>query len=440
MKAPLWIVLSLVLRAAALHATEVEVAGPTTITPANTFAHYNTTGITIGSYLYLYQQGAGDISDTTCPNGDKIIAYRALITAGVPGAFQRVGRISPCAQSPACTGTCSPWPAASYGPGQIFQATIGGVTKYHLLADASNTADFHNVWHGESTDGINWSWTISDTSQNMPQTETVQESAGLPGGDVVSHTIVSTVASNAFLHSDSFVLLNPIMLPVSSANNADWWGFVNTGNGPTALKIAWSTGSPVVSVLTGTSPSWTYTTVTNGDMTGVSPVILAAGANVKTLLQEPPASGNYQLWGSAPVNVPAYASSVGCTTTTNATCSIGGGCPTGDGSHVANGFTGSAFLWNTGPAGTSTTCTNCSSGFFWWPVTSSSFGGTNGVYSMVRSLPSGYEVSRLFPFRWNSPTGNRYLFSATNDNHICNEFLFSGFFKMYVVRTTVADQ
>src|SRR5262245_59434962 len=93
--------LALALFAAPLLATEVEIAGPTTIPPANAFSHYNTTGATITSgsttYLYLYHQGAGDIQDTTCPaGGDKIIAYRAPITNGALGSFVRVGRISPC--------------------------------------------------------------------------------------------------------------------------------------------------------------------------------------------------------------------------------------------------------------------------------------------------------------------------------------------------------
>ncbi len=441
----LWLTLATIsLQNPSLRATEVEIAGPTQITPPNAFSHYNTTGATIGSYLYLYQQGDGDFANSTCTmGGDKIIAYRALITNGVPGAFERVGRISPCVKSPACvdnpntpTNECNPWPAASYGPGQIFQATVNGVTKWHLLADVSNTADFHNVWHAESTDGINWTWSISG-SLNGSQTESnIQERAGLPGGDVVAHTIVSNWSADPFLKADSFTLLNPILRSFDGSNNSEWWGFFNFGGGVSALRVAWSTGSPVVSVLTSISP-WTYTPVANGNMTGLNPYTLYPGANVKTLLLEP-VSGQYQLWGSIPASG-TYGANVDCNTNTTATCTNPGGCLTGDGSTVANGFTGRPFWWNTGPPG-DVTCPSCgANGIAWWAVTRTSFGAANALFSQVRKMPSGYEVARLFPFRWNSPTGNRYLFSATNDNHICNEFLFSSFYKMYVAQTTVAN-
>ncbi len=76
-------------------ATEVETTAATRITPSNAFALYNTTGITIGNYLYIYVQGGGQPGeDASCnPSGDKIIAYRATIANGVPGAFERVKTI-----------------------------------------------------------------------------------------------------------------------------------------------------------------------------------------------------------------------------------------------------------------------------------------------------------------------------------------------------------
>lgn len=437
--------LALALCAAPLSATEVETAGPVTVTPPNAFTHYNTTGATIvsaaGTHLYLYHQGGGDIPDTTCPaGGDKIIAYRAPITNGVLGTFVRVGRISPCVKSPTCVddpetkvNECDPWPAASYGPGQVFQATVNGVTKWHLLADVSNTSSFHNVWHAESTDGFNWIWDIAG-SLNGSQTESnIQERAGFPNGDVVAHTITSIWSPNPFLRADNFTLLNPILRSFDGSNNSEWWGFLNVGGGVTALRIAWATGSPVASLLTSTSPSWTYTPVTGGNLTGLTPAILYPAANVKTLVLE---AGQYRLWGAIPEGT--YGSNVNCNTGTNITCTLPQGCLTGDGTTVANGASGNPFLLNTGPKGTGS-CSSCRSGFAWWPVTRTSFGATQSVQSQTptHSLPSGYEVARLFPFRWNSTNGDRYLFSATNDNHICNEFLFSSFFRMYVVRTTL---
>lgn len=439
MRLRLWMSVCIFLTAlAAAHASEVEVAGPMLITPANAFSHYNTTGVTIGSYLYLYQQGGGDIADTTCPAGDKIIAYRAPITSGVPGAFERVGRISPCVKSPACTptatDTCNPWPNASYGPGQIFQATVNGVTMWHLLADVSNTRDFHNVWHAVSSDGIDWTWDISG-SLNTSKTESIRESPGQPGGDVVKHKIVSNWSANPFLKSDSFGLLNPILTAVDGSNNAEWWGFFNLVGGVGALRVGWSTGAPAVSVLTNSTPPWTP--VSNGNLTGINPRVLYP-ANVKTLLLDP-TSGQYQLWGS--VAAGTYGSNVDCATGNSATCSFQPNCPTGDGSTVAFGGMGRPFWLNTGPQG-DVPCPTCQgAGLAWWPVThaTENLPPINTVFSQVRSMPSGYEVARLFPFRWNSPTGNRYLFSATNDAHICTELLFSSFYKMYVTETTLAN-
>jgi hypothetical protein len=96
------------------------------------------------------------------------------------------------------------------------------------------------------------------------------------------------------------------------------------------------------------------------------------------------------------------------------------------------------FLRNTGVAGDS--IQGSGSGFLWWPVNRFSFGADNRVSSLTRFLPSGWEFARMFPFRWNSPTGRRFLFSATNDDNICTQFLFGGFYKMYVVKTEVAYQ
>lgn len=424
-------------------ATEVEASGaaPIVVTPTNA-TFYNTTGITIGSYLYVYHQGDDGVEgggDPNCYNsgGDRIIAYRALITSGVPGTFQRVGRISPAVKAPTKS---SFWPAnctppAFYGPGQVFQATVNGLTKYHLLADVSDARIFKNVWRAESTDGVNWTWYISGAA-NANKTETLTRS-----DTGASYQLTSIWSAQPFFQTTSSVgLLNPILRSEAPAtNNATWWGFFNFWDGVGkvgAMKVEWGTGSPVIKVVTSSSPSWTYSTLTGGNLT-VVPSALIHDSNVKSLHQE---GSQFQLWGSARLGT--YGSNVSCNTNTSLQCTQPGGCKTGDGSAVAYLATARPFWMNTGPAG-DVTCTaaSCpSSGVAWWPVTSTTLGARNPIFSAVRSMPSGYGEARTFPFRWNSPTGNRYLFSATNDNNICTRFLFSPFQLMYVVRTTLVNQ
>jgi len=448
-KASLFSLAVLLFAFTALAGTEVETTGAVRISPPNVFAAYNTTGITIGNYLYIYNQGGGQPGeDASCGSGsgDKITAYRALITNGVPGAFERVGRISPCVFSPTTDPPRGSNPPASYGPGQIFQATLGGVTKYHLLADVSDTISFYNVWRAESADGINWKWYISqdiNNSQFNGVRETIHDSA-----DVVTHTIDIVVQPQSFIHATSVFMLNPILLSTRAlTNNAQWWGFFNFWNGTGEageLLVDWdSTGTvPTVSVVSNVSGgSYTFTPLPqNGGAGGSStlnfvPYAFRTNVNVKSLLYDPTVAA-YQLWGSASLGT--YDANVGCDTTQRLVCNTPGGCATGDGSGCPYGQSCNVFLRNTGAAGE--VIQGNGSGFLWWGVTRFSFGGDNGVYSQTRYLPSGYELARIFPFRWDSPTGRRYLFSATNDTNICSQFLFSGFYKMYVVQTEVAYQ
>lgn len=438
---------ALVLCANAALAGEVETTGATRVTPTNGFALYNTTGITIGSYLYVYHQGAaGAGEDGSCNyNSDKIIAYRALITNGVPGAFQRVGRISPCVFSPTQSTAHPDYPniRVSMGPGQIFKATIGGVTKYHLLADASDTIAFFNVWRGESADGINWKWYVSDAGKNLPYNgtqETIHDSA-----DVVTHTIDIVVQAESFIHSTQAAMLNPILLSTSpTSNNAQWWGFFNFWDGVSKvgqMSVDWDmSNNPTVKMVTNPGPPYTWTTLTSTGGAGGSallnftPHAFKTNANAKSLLYDATYGGN-QLWASSG-NVGTYGSYVSCDTMKTLTCTSPGGCATGDGSGCPYGATCNVFLRNTGPYGD--VISGNGSGFMWWGVTPTTFGGDNVAYSYARNLPSGYSEARLFPFRWNSPTGKRYLFSATNDDNICNEFLFSPYYKMYVVMNEIA--
>jgi len=441
-----WLLLSLLAAPAALALTEVEKsASLTRVTPTNAFSFYNTTGITIGNYLYTYHQGGGAASeDVSCTPGDKIIAYRAPITNGVPGTFERVGRISPCVKSPTTDSRHPdhPNPPASYGPGQIFRATLGGVTKYHLMADVSDTLNFFNVWRAESPDGINWKWYISDEINNQQfhgKRETIRDLA-----DVVTHTIDIVVQAESFIHSNGTVLLNPILLSTGGGtNNAQWWGFFNFWSGTSAIgqmSVDWdSTGTvPTVKMLTNVSGStYTWRTLTSTGGAGGSALLDFAPwahripANAKSLINDA-ATGVYQLWAGTD-RLGTYGANVNCNTTTTRLCTTAGGCATGDGSGCPQGATCNVFLRNTGSPGE--VMSGVGSGFVWYPVTRFTFGADNVVYSRTRALPSGYAEARMFPFRWNSPTGRRYLFSATNDANICTQFLFSPYLKMYVVRT-----
>src|SRR5204863_2077619 len=131
------------------------------------------------------------------PNSDMIIAFRAPITNGVPGDFERVGRISPCVNAPVTDPAhpAHPNPPASFGPGQIFRAR----SKYHLLADVSETINFFNVWRAESPDGINWKWFISDAINNQQfngRHEVIRDRS-----DAVEHTIDVVVQPRSFIHS-----------------------------------------------------------------------------------------------------------------------------------------------------------------------------------------------------------------------------------------------
>lgn len=435
---------------AALGSNEVEQTAPVRITPNNGFAFYQTTGITIGNYLYVYHQGGGGPGeDNSCAaGGDKIIAYRALLTNGVPGTFQRVGRVSPCVFSPVTNPAHPqhPNPPASYEPGQIFRATVGGVTKYHMLADVSETISFYNVWRGETLDGINWKWWISDDINNQQfngRREVIKDAV-----DVLQHTIDIVVQPESFIHTNTIFMLTPILLSTNGGvNNAQWWGFFNfwsNGFKVGQMSIDWdAAGTPTVKMVTnvsGTTYTWRTLTPTGGPagsfLVDFVPWTFRTNINARTLINDTTTGSGFQLWAHSN-NFGGYGTNVGCDTTRALTCTQSGGCLTGDGSGCPQGMTCNVFLRNTGDAGE--VMSGGGSGFVWWSVSRFSFGAAdNVVYSHTRALPSGYEVARLYPFRWNSPTGRRYLFSTTNDANICSEFLFSPFYKMYIVKTELA--
>src|SRR5215210_1076599 len=155
--------------------TEIETGA---VTQALQGLYYNPTGIVIGNYLYLYAQGINPECQTALgkQQGDVIDAFRAPLQAdGTPGTFIKIGRISPCVVFPT-----NPSILASFGPGQIFKATWKGVTAYHLLADMSDFSNFHEIWHGWTTNGLNWTWEVTGQS-NCPAGSTCPDPV-VPGG------------------------------------------------------------------------------------------------------------------------------------------------------------------------------------------------------------------------------------------------------------------
>lgn len=444
------------------------------VTPTGS-TYYNPTGIRIGNYLYMYMQGSDltvePVPPIHCDNdyyGDTIIAYRAPIdpATGDVGALVRLGRISPSVYSPT-NGNPTLWnslncpngnPPASYGPGQVFESTLNGVISYHLVADASDVFLFRNVWRAISSDGINWTWYVSgDANPASGGAETLTRTDG--GG---SYTI-TWVKSAPLLKSDhaTLRLTNPIFLgEVKKTGSGVWTGFMNyfhdnqVGEKVAALKIEWSTSgppTPTVKVVTSTSPSWQYTTLANGTFTngGPSPAVLLNNHSIKTYTQT---DRGLEAWGWTP-ELGTYGQNVSCaagwTTESLLTCTSPVGCATGDNIHLNQDQTKRPFWMNTGPAGDSA-CTagqwGCwGSGFLVWPVGS---GGVlnpaagQAVYSEVRPLPAGYMHGRMYPFRidisgTNRDSLRRYLFSVTNDQQVCSEFLYSVYYLMYLVKTEV---
>ncbi|HXO42171.1 MAG TPA: hypothetical protein VN999_12015 [Thermoanaerobaculia bacterium] len=457
---------------AAFAATEVETTALANIVPITPTIgdQYNTTGITIGNWLYIYNEGNGRTpfdgppytwEDASCPDGhDKIIAWRAPITNGVPGALQRIGRISPCVYSPVPAPN-DPNPHVAMGPGQVFSATVGGVQKYFLLADASDANTFHNIWRGESTNGSDWTWYISadiNNSQFNGRRETIQEQT-----DTLQHFVTTIVQPYSFIHSDSGYLLDPILVSLDGSNNGQWWGFLNTyscnanscGSNFGEMVVNFdSQGNPSVRILTSAAP-YTFTTLTSTGGPGgsflfnVNPVLFHSDVNVKALLYDP-TYGGYQLWGSNEgYSAPGlYGVAVNCNTSASLVCQNPSGCATGDGSGCPYNTRCNVFTLNTGTPGTSTDPTIYAnklekSTFIWFPVTRFSFGADNFIAgsSGGRYFPSGYGGSREYPFRWNSPTGRRYVLSTTSDTAVCSRFLTFGVGgAAYIAQTEVALQ
>jgi hypothetical protein len=229
------------------------------------------------------------------------------------------------------------------------------------------------------------------------------------------------------------------------------------------MQVTWSNGTPTISVLTGATPSGPYTAVANRSL---GPTLydqmtrLIYDRGVKSLLFDT-ATNSYQLWADAP-EPGIFGSYVGCNKATTATVSCSPsscqvqlpngtqvpGCSLiGDRTDSAcNSLTpppGCKCLpqgFNAAPFSYNTYGQTVGSSFRWWTVTPTSISGENGVYSQTRYLPSGYDNARIYPFRWNSASGKRYLFSSTNDRNICSQFLWSSLAGQQIVGSTVVNQ
>lgn len=463
---------------AARAAIELEVAAPTIVTPANELA-YNTAGISIGSSLFIYTQS---IDYEQCPNnGDAIVAYRFPLNASgdpVNAAGQivtptRIGRISPCVDAPEGPTPGLPGYRASFGPGQVFKAKVGGQTAYHLLVDASNWVQFWEIWHGWTTDGINWTWQTHTPSVTTTSQECFPNPSNCAGA---TRKITRVPVAQPFLRLDSGFtwgfLLNPVMLSASeTTNDAAWWGYLKFLVGrpeggiafaSTRMTVTWSGGSPTISVLTGPTAAGPYTVVPSRSM---SPALydqmtrLIYDRSVKSLLWDA-ATATYQLWAHA-AEPGIFGSYVGCNTSATATVSCASNCQiqlsgggTAAGCKLIGDRTDSACNSLTPPPGCpclpvgftaapfpyNSYGQSRGSGFRWWTVTQSSTSGEGGVYSQTRYLPSGYENARVDPFRWNSASGKRYLFSSTNDRNMCTAFLWSSAAGQQIVATRVVNQ
>jgi hypothetical protein len=416
--------------------TEVEVGAVTQALPG---LYYNPTGIVIGNHLYIYAQGINPECQTALgkQQGDVIDAFRAPLQAdGTPGTFVKIGRISPCAVFPP-----NPNILASFGPGQIFKATWKGVTAYHLLADMSDFFNFHEIWHGWTTNGLNWTWEVTGQS-NCPAGSTCPDPV-TPGG-TPSRTITWQGVSRPIISIDPSLgrlIVNPVMLATQAGtNNAEWWGYLKFWDGQfntTGIRITFdAAGTPRLHLLASTTPSFTYTgPIPNNRITSASQLLhLIPNFNAKSLLFDSQ-SGVYQLWGGSVVSG-IYEQWVNCapgfTTNSVITCQPGNsfGCPSGKclifGVCQPVGTQAVAFDSNTSQL-------QAGSGLYWYAATRFSLGPKQVVGSHSRFMPSGYVGARDFPFRWNAANGKRFLFSATHDNAVCSRFAATP----YVVKSEV---
>ena len=184
--------------------------------------------------------------------------------------------------------------------------------------------------------------------------------------------------------------------------------------------------------------SWNFTTLTDGNVDFIPHAFIQQG-DVKSLFYDPDTS-TYQLWGKLQARWPWSNVNVNCDTShvllcTNTTpCPAGGtGCLTNFGqtcvptNSMANVYEANTMVNGEG------------SDFTFWQVPGvNAFDGVEHVVrSNARYIPTGYVIGRSYPARWNATDGTRYLFSVTNDENVCSEWLYNPFYKSYVVMTEV---
>lgn len=447
--------LSLILLCSSVHAeTYTETSAPNKIGPSTPATLYNGGGIQIGNELFIYMQG-GDgqqgVSDPDCLDygGDHVIAYKAPIVNGdIGGPFERVGRVTPFLRSPTRDPDLWPeeceHPPAAYGPGQIFQATVGGETKYHWIVDVSDVLIFNTVWRAESTDGVNWTWYVSGPNTSGTETLTRSDTGASYDLDYIHQ-------EEPFLRTDegrSFALLNAVVVSTESplVNNAEWWGYLNffksgmAGTAATVIKVDWSTGSPVVSRITHSSvktPNWEFVELPNGNFVE-SPLPVVARKMLAKSLTYRPSTDTYELWGHA--NIGTCGFDVTCNTENVLTWNGTDPFTTVDGTNLQPGDSGRPFWLMVSPQGDIADCSSDAferSAIVWYPTTKESIGLRQLLHTDYRHNPSGYRTGMNYGFRWESPGGDDYIFTGTNDDNVCDKWLFAHFADMYTTYSRI---
>lgn len=393
------IVISVLLLSASASAQSVETAGTTAngqiIVGADQFTpgdlksgtYYNPSGLVVGSRFYLYVQG-GQFNSATAPwkpcVGDKILLFstpntsaglRSRFTPGSTGTNGSKARISPCETDTGNGSDGNPTHTAS---------PIFAQQHHYTTGQVFNDGKYRMVAAASNYPGAtDFTTLILGSSTNGVQWNWepfIRSTSGVGMPEV------------AFQVGMSSAYCNP-----TCNTHTPWWGFFRIGFAGTGLiKVDASAQYPRgfrVWIYANDS-TWKQVDDVTGDYS-FTPQNVWPGATPKSITFN---VDHYELW--AKINVAHN----GC-----------GACP----SSTCNGSSGTTFFYRT-----------VDDLFNLGPVQS--------VYSQIRCMPSNSSVGRLYPFRFNDLTGQKLLYSATNDQNICDTATCSNpFVGMYVVVTTV---
>lgn len=389
----LTLILLLLLSASAL-AQSVETAGGQIVIGADKFTpgnlksgtYYNPSGIVVGSKFYMYVQG-GQFNPSTAPwrscDGDQILLFSTPNTSTglrsrfVPGTNTTGSnaRISPCETD---TGNGSDGnPTRTNSP--IFNQ------KHHYTAG--------QVFY--------------DGKYRM-----IAAASNYPGANDFTTLILGTSTNGVqwhwqpFIRSTNSVHLPEVAFQVGTSSSycnpncythTPWWGFFRIGfSGTGLIKVDVSQQYPrgFRVWIFASDNTWKQVDDTTGDFS-FTPKDVWPGATPKAINFN---VDHYELWATT------YEPHNGCAPCTTPYC---------------NGFAGTTFSYRTVDA-------------------AFNLGPVQSVYSQIRCMPSDSDVGRLYPFRHNDMNAQKLLYSATNDQNICDTNLCANpFIGMYVVVTTV---